>query len=544
MFACNRFKYYCYGHEEITVETDHQPLVGLLSKDINSLSPRLAAMRLQLLSYAVKLNVTYKPGKELIIADTLSRACPQGTDLFEDLEVDPLVSVCSIVIKSEEVMAKYKKATESDEELSIVSKYIKQGWPTCKKSCASRALPFWNLRHHLSVVNGVIFYGNRLVIPVMLRDEVVKSLHTAHQGVTKTLQRASVSIIWPGLRHRIEETCRACNACSEFERNERKEPLRPFSIPQYPFQTLGIDLFYVENSEYLIVVDYLTKWPIVRELRHGSSSKVVTEMLKEIFSDFGTPMRVVSDNGPQFSSRLFREFCAKHDVQHDTSSPLHSSGNGQVERTIGTVKGIMKRCISSGTDWHVGLLHLKNTPIDNGLPSPAELLQGRILRDSMPTDTSKYQVRGYDLSVVHDKLAIRQSRQKHYHDAHSGPEKSVLKDNQQCHFKTANKLWIPGKVIGVASDRSYNIEAKNGNIFRRNRKDVRVSSHSHCFQTPKQNISQPEVSDVSSSETLVEATNIDMPTINERCGNEQNEPPDIRKSTRVRKPPAWLSDYV
>lgn len=309
--------------------------------------------------------------------------------MFEDLEVDPLVSVCAVVIRSDEVIAKYHAATGSDEEFAVVLKYIEDGWPPCKKTCASRALPYWNLRQNLPVVDGVVFYGTRLVIPVSLRREVLGSLHTAHQGVTKTLQRASTSVFWPGLRNRLEETCRSCDVCCQFERNERKEPLIPFPVPQRPFQVVGIDLFYVEGREYMMTIDYLTKWPVVRELRNGSTGTVVVETLKEVFSDFGMPEKIVSDNGPQFSCRLFSEFCAVNKVRHCTSSPLHSSGNGQVERSIGTIKAMMKKCSRSGSDWLVGLMHIKNTPIADGLPSPSELLQGRIIRDSLTKTSTK-----------------------------------------------------------------------------------------------------------------------------------------------------------
>ncbi|KAF6036520.1 hypothetical protein EB796_005173 [Bugula neritina] len=105
LFACKRFKFYCFGQSKIRVETDHLPLIGLMKKDINELSPRLAAMRLELLTYPIQL--VYKPGTEMVLADTLSRSSPKDTNLCEDLEVDPLLSVCSVVIRSDDVMEKY-----------------------------------------------------------------------------------------------------------------------------------------------------------------------------------------------------------------------------------------------------------------------------------------------------------------------------------------------------------------------------------------------------------------------------------------------------
>ena len=108
-------------------------------------------------------------------------------------------------------MHKHQLATENDEELVIVRKYIEQGWPSEKKSCGNRALAFWNLRNSLSVVSGVVFYGSRLVIPTALRSEVVDELHKAH------------SVFFPGIRKRLTEKCLSCVKCCEVDRAERKD---------------------------------------------------------------------------------------------------------------------------------------------------------------------------------------------------------------------------------------------------------------------------------------------------------------------------------
>ena len=105
------------------METDHLPLIGLMNKDINQLSPRLAAMHLELLADTIKLE--HNPGFEMVLADTLSRSCPKGTNLCEDLAVDPLLSVCLVVIRSEEAMSKYQAETARDELQAVINIYRK-----------------------------------------------------------------------------------------------------------------------------------------------------------------------------------------------------------------------------------------------------------------------------------------------------------------------------------------------------------------------------------------------------------------------------------
>jgi hypothetical protein len=487
VFAVKKFKYYCYGNGLVTVETDHKPLIGIMKKEISTLSPRLASMRLELLSHSIEL--VHKPGKDMVLADTLSRSCPAGTQVHEDLGSDPLLQVCQVVVQSEEASLRYSRATQMDEELAVVLRLVREGWPSFKKGCPRRALPYWNIRLGLTTIEGLLFYGNRLVIPVSLQAEVLKSLHKAHQGVTKMLQRAESAVFWPGIRRRVEDQSMACEPCRRAERAGRKEPLIPTPIPVYPFQKLGMDLFHLDGVDYLMVVDYFSKWPIVRELTLTTSRTVILA-LRGIFSDWGTPETIVSDNGPQFNAKEFKQFCLGRGINPVNSSPLHPSGNGQVERVIGTVKTMIKRSIQGNTDWYEGLTALRNTPIDGGMLSPARLLQGRTLRDTLPIPLEQYLVKGYDCDRVRELLGDRQSSQKHYHDAHAGPERAQLKSGQEVMFRTAKGNWIPGRVIRLVGDRSYEIRNAVGLEFRRNRVDIRESG---AFSTPSREVSQPDV---------------------------------------------------
>lgn len=109
VFACKRFKYYIWGRGPFKVETDHRSLLGLFEKDLGNMTPRLAKMRLELLEYPIDMHLTFRPGKEMVLADTLSRSCPSESTEDVEVDVDPMLQVCSIVIRSDEVMVKYQK---------------------------------------------------------------------------------------------------------------------------------------------------------------------------------------------------------------------------------------------------------------------------------------------------------------------------------------------------------------------------------------------------------------------------------------------------
>ena len=140
-FGLLRFKQYVYG-QTVVVETDHKPLVGLLEKPIASCSPRIQRMRLQLQQFDFKL--VYKPGKDLFIADTLSRA--PSPNLFNDDVTqgceEQVHSVLDLVIPKASTREKFAAATSADPTLGLVKEILSKGWPEHKSHCPVAAKPF------------------------------------------------------------------------------------------------------------------------------------------------------------------------------------------------------------------------------------------------------------------------------------------------------------------------------------------------------------------------------------------------------------------
>ena len=92
---------------------------------------------------------------------------------------------------------------------------------------------------------------------------------------------------------------------------------------------------------FILLVDAHSKWPEVFEMPNTTSRKTI-EILRQVFSAYGLPEQLVSDNGPQFISREFAEFMAKNGIKHIRSVPYHPATNGQVERFVQTFKRAMK----------------------------------------------------------------------------------------------------------------------------------------------------------------------------------------------------------
>ena len=133
----------------------------------------------------------------------------------------------------------------------------------------------------------------------------------------------------------------------------------------------------------MVVVDYTSKFVIVAQLERIDSACVIRK-LKDIFSVHGIPKEVFSDGGPQFTSSQFNQFRKTWDFKHTRSSPHYPQSNGQVERTIQTVKRALRKALESGEDPYLALLTINTTPDVSGC-SPAEKLFRRSARSQIPS---------------------------------------------------------------------------------------------------------------------------------------------------------------
>jgi transposase InsO family protein len=174
-----------------------------------------------------------------------------------------------------------------------------------------------------------------------------------------------------------------CSTCGKTF-SPRKEPMILTELPQYPWQKVGVDLFQLKGSNYLLVVDYYSRYPEVHKL-NSTTADATTHTPKSTLPRPGIPETVTSDNGPQFSSQSFADYARRYDFQHTTTSPLYAQSNGQAERTVQTVK----RLLEDSTDPYLALLTYRSTPFPWCMRSPAELLMGRRLRANIPVHSTQ-----------------------------------------------------------------------------------------------------------------------------------------------------------
>ena len=137
----------------------------------------------------------------------------------------------------------------------------------------------------------------------------------------KCLLKAKESLFWPGVLRVIKELMTKCPTCIQFSKQQLKEKLQPHSVPSFPWQKIGCDLFDYHGAQYLLAADYYSKKPILRKLNSTTSAAIINH-LKSIFAEHRIPESLVTDKGPQYSSRDFAAFCNQWGINHITSSPL------------------------------------------------------------------------------------------------------------------------------------------------------------------------------------------------------------------------------
>ncbi|XP_014676064.1 PREDICTED: uncharacterized protein LOC106816031 [Priapulus caudatus] len=257
VFGLERFHYYIYGRH-VMVESDHKPLQSITNKSLSSAPSRLMRMLLRVQRY--DFEVTYVPGKNIPIADALSRVPIAGRAIPDmDVIVHEMVNVVQTRLQQ------IKQMTSEDTVLTTLKEIVMTGWPDLRKNCPKAIHEYWNYRDEISIYDGILVKGDRVIVPKKMQEDVMKKIHAGHQGVEKCRLRARATVFWCGINADIEKMVKECAACQRNQTSQAPEPMIHIEA-QRPWQMVGSDLFVWNQAHYLIVVDYYSSFPIVRKL--------------------------------------------------------------------------------------------------------------------------------------------------------------------------------------------------------------------------------------------------------------------------------------
>ncbi|XP_044757048.1 uncharacterized protein K02A2.6-like [Coccinella septempunctata] len=356
VFAVEKFNYFVYGRQ-VRIHTDQKPLVNIFRKDINKVSSRLQRLLYRLMKYDSK--VEYLPGKQMFIADALSRASLVDPT-FRDHEEIHVHSLKELLPISDKKLSELTLSTNNDETLVKLKQCLRNGWKNYRKLPDELRI-YQSIRDQISECEDLLFYGDRFIIPKCMRTEMLRKLHEGHLGINKCRARARECLFWPGMSKEIQEYILKCETCKYFQNKNAKQPLLPHELPNRPWDKIGIDIFDFKNKSYLAIIDYYSKWIDFKFIKSKNIRDVIN-CLMEVFAIFGFPNKIMSDNNP-FNSFIFKKFAEDYNVRLIFASPHYPRSNGMAEKAVNICKGILNKSSADNGNISLYLLKYRNTPI-------------------------------------------------------------------------------------------------------------------------------------------------------------------------------------
>ena len=270
-------------------------------------------------------------------------------------------------------MTELQQASSHDNHLQKLKHFIITGWLHSNDKISEELKPYWSHRDELTVNDGIVLTGRCIIIPNSLRQQVLNQLHINHMGIEKTKLLVCKCVYWHSINADIEKYIRQCATCLEFQQIQPRDKIFHHEIPLRPWEAVGADVFHFNKINYLCVVDYNSKFPIVRKLQ-GLSAEHLISAVSYIFAEYGIPRKLMSDAGTTFVSKKFRHFFKSINIKQAVSSAYHHQSNGQVKACIKSIKQTFKKCTESGRYKNIALLQLCTMPIGQGLPSPVTIM--------------------------------------------------------------------------------------------------------------------------------------------------------------------------
>ena len=427
-WACEKCRMFVDGlpRSQFQVWTDHAPLVPILNRQA---LPDIANRRLQRLKMKVDhltFETVWIKGKENVEADALSRhPCAQATpedELDEEffttrtaLAVISFTEATSSMVSNPVTKTQMSEASlnvlcpadrditddrlrelrsfaSDDATYKMVVEFTTRGFPNLQAQDIPVELqPFYKVREELTTdSDGFLVRNDAFVVPQALVPTYLKRLLSMHQAAPKMLARARRSLWWPFMARDINLFSKSCEPCEVSKPSNPAELVLTHEPALYPFQYIHMDIGHVEGRYYLVIIDQYSGYPHVHDCGKTATTKQVIDATVDLIQHFSVPEVVYSDGGPQFiRDGDFDVFCREWGIRHILSSPYMPRSNGIAENGVKEMKKLIRANLSSNgilnrSSAMSGLQMYRNTPRSGSGESPAMLIFGHDIRDSLP----------------------------------------------------------------------------------------------------------------------------------------------------------------
>ena len=452
--ALDQWSLYLRDGRPFTIITDHASLRYLDTQP--NLSRRQTRWMEKLTEY--NYTITYRPGKENVAADALSRRSDHAVvsdSRFRAIRLDTIEASLEI---DPSIIAAIRSSYESDIVFAPILAYFRSP-NTHDPSMTPVSV------HHYEYRDDLLYFGLygqdtrcRLCIPlaarlpddsITVRQALVHDVHDsiafgAHLGIDKTLEKLTTSYYWPNMSRYVKRYIAGCDTCQRIKPSQRSPQglLRPLPIPLKKWQQISMDFVGPLPSSdqfncILVVIDRLSKMAhFVPTTVDTSAPDVARLFLDHVYRIHGMPTSIVTDRDARFTSKFWRSLLTLLGTKLSFSTAFHPQTDGQTERMNRTLEQMLRAYVGyNQSNWHTCLAPLEfayNSSIQSSTGfTPFELVYGdRPSAPSMLITSEQSEVpatitfledMNLKIRLAQDALVLAQARQAQYADQHHTP---------------------------------------------------------------------------------------------------------------------------
>lgn len=476
VWAVKHFRPYLEG-SKIYIRSDCKALEWMrTAKDVTG---RIARWAMKLAPFHIE-EIKYRPGKANANADSLSRN-PIENKEERHLQLSTIETAINLW-ENTNILDNITVEQQKDTKLLPIIKRLQTTTPE----------EFNTKRNPFVLINGLLYkiknsnrhynqrvLGNKhlIVIPTSMQQKLLEWAHdhptAGHSGQQKTLFRLSTRVYWESMRKDVYNYVRTCTLCQQFkyDNSPSSSPMQIHTINE-PWQTIGIDIMgpfpvTARHKRFLlVVVDYFTRWVEIFPISSTTAPVVAEILLDQVFSRYGLPKYILSDNGPQFVSNIFRAFCTIMQIDQKFTANYHPQTNmtERVNRTLKPLISIYAHRQPHSWDKEIQRLAfaIRTSINETTGETPAFLMFGRDIRGPLdlitgdqtsgppPTTCEQKQIQEYKsnlintlrcaYAIVNERSDIEKYNQKLKYDRHT----------TQRDFNIDDLVWvsIPTNQIG------------------------------------------------------------------------------------------------
>ena len=352
----DRFPDYLYG-ARCTVYTDNNPLTYVLTTaQLDATGHRWVAALA-----AFNFDIKYRSGKSNIDADALSRLDSSTSVIETDVvqaicqEQQPWIHALSLQIPEEAdtvhptshfFLSKWKEYQRRDPVISPILPFVRNELCPSKSQVPSDTWPLLREFDKLQYKDGGLFRKvtiddvsiDQIVLPSCLRHVVLRQLHDdmGHMGRDRTTHLVKERFFWPKMSSEVDNYVASCRRCLQRKKPTNFAPLVPITTSQ-PLEVVSMDHLSLEPSKggyqhILVITDLFTRYAVAVPVQNLSANTSAKAFLNNFVVHYGIPLRVHSDQGGAFESKLAKEMCKLLEMEKSRTTAYHPEGNGMTER--------------------------------------------------------------------------------------------------------------------------------------------------------------------------------------------------------------------